>query len=295
MTERVERVIAAIDGGLQRAGDDSYGTDIAEDSSLCARCQHHQPAEGGDLCGGCRAFLLEDTDTDPAVPLRPSSTYLSHQDLAEMRDAWGGYVGDILEVANADDHIEVRARLNDRGSELFQRIYMNPQHVSIQGRAVPAPLIIDDLPGLPVTLWQRDLIRRWHAIERRAAELAAVSGRPVDECRRLIETVSRLTHIDPAELTPARCADLADALVQALLPPMRQIVEQFTATFEAIKQVLAGADRTIEQLREDLHAFSIEPPAVLQAREREARRIRLEARRAGRGGWGRSYPARARR
>lgn len=72
----VDRVLDAIDVGLQRAGsvfdlgpgEQGYGTD--RNPERCARCQRHDPAEGGDLCAGCRAFLLGDTDDDPIRPAR---------------------------------------------------------------------------------------------------------------------------------------------------------------------------------------------------------------------------------
>lgn len=63
MSERIDDILDLIDGGLQTSPEHGYGRDHTD---LCARCQHHDPAEGGDLCEGCRAFLLGDTDDDPA-------------------------------------------------------------------------------------------------------------------------------------------------------------------------------------------------------------------------------------
>jgi hypothetical protein len=59
-----DRILGVIDAGLQSTTEDSYGTDHLPDR--CARCQRHEPGVG-DLCTGCRAFLLEDSDDDPAA------------------------------------------------------------------------------------------------------------------------------------------------------------------------------------------------------------------------------------
>lgn len=64
-----ERALATIDDGLQRAGDVAIYSAPAEGS--CWRCTRRKAAEGSDLCAPCRAFLLEDTDVDPASSLTP--------------------------------------------------------------------------------------------------------------------------------------------------------------------------------------------------------------------------------
>lgn len=56
MSDRLDRVLRSIDSGLQSSSETGYFTDHA---GLCARCQRVEPEEG-DLCGGCRAFLLGD-------------------------------------------------------------------------------------------------------------------------------------------------------------------------------------------------------------------------------------------
>jgi hypothetical protein len=61
----VDRVLEAIDGGLQRLPSEEWAASVGDPSS-CARCQRNDPVDG-DLCPGCRAFLLEDSDEDPAV------------------------------------------------------------------------------------------------------------------------------------------------------------------------------------------------------------------------------------
>jgi hypothetical protein len=60
----VDRILDVIDVGLQQDAGTDWAASLGE-SDLCVRCQRHEPSEG-DLCGGCRAFLLEDSDEDPA-------------------------------------------------------------------------------------------------------------------------------------------------------------------------------------------------------------------------------------
>ena len=67
MSASIDRILDVLDVGLQTSDEHGYGTDLNGDA--CARCQRHEPAEGGDLCTGCRAFLLGDTNEDPA-PVR---------------------------------------------------------------------------------------------------------------------------------------------------------------------------------------------------------------------------------
>lgn len=70
MSDRLERVLELLDTGTQSSPEPGYGTDWRP--QLCARCQRHDPMPDGDLCEGCRAFLLDDTDEDPASPWRTS-------------------------------------------------------------------------------------------------------------------------------------------------------------------------------------------------------------------------------
>lgn len=65
MSRKIDDILAVIDAGLQSSNEHGYGDDDFPD--WCARCQRHAPADDGDLCAGCRAFLLEDTDVDPAT------------------------------------------------------------------------------------------------------------------------------------------------------------------------------------------------------------------------------------
>lgn len=74
MTRRLDKALEVLDVGLQHAGDVAYGTDRSPDR--CARCQRHDPADG-DLCTGCRAFLLGDSDDDPQAA-RPTGRFVVH-------------------------------------------------------------------------------------------------------------------------------------------------------------------------------------------------------------------------
>ena len=58
-----DRILDVIDAGLQSSDEHGYGTDHTPDR--CARCQRHEP-DLGDLCTGCRSFLLGDSDDDPS-------------------------------------------------------------------------------------------------------------------------------------------------------------------------------------------------------------------------------------
>lgn len=60
-----DRILDLLDAGLQSSAETGYGTD--RDTTACARCLRNSPAEGGDLCPGCRAFLLGDAAEDPAL------------------------------------------------------------------------------------------------------------------------------------------------------------------------------------------------------------------------------------
>lgn len=57
MSDRLDRVLRAIDSGLQSSGETGH----TFDAGGCARCQRVMPVtDGGDLCPGCKAFLLGD-------------------------------------------------------------------------------------------------------------------------------------------------------------------------------------------------------------------------------------------
>jgi hypothetical protein len=64
VSDEVDRILDILDVGLQTSAEHGYGTD--DRNGLCARCQRNDPMPEGDLCAGCRAFLLGDSDDDPA-------------------------------------------------------------------------------------------------------------------------------------------------------------------------------------------------------------------------------------
>lgn len=93
MSDRLERVLEVLDGAGQTSTEEGYGTDW--NPGHCARCQRHAPAEGGELCPGCRAFLLDDTDVDPRNPPRPDPDSIEGYIRARLEEAidarlWGG-------------------------------------------------------------------------------------------------------------------------------------------------------------------------------------------------------------
>lgn len=66
-TPLTDRILDLIDNELQSSHEPACD---ASSPDLCARCQCHESAEGGDLCAGCRAWMLEDSDEDPKDPER---------------------------------------------------------------------------------------------------------------------------------------------------------------------------------------------------------------------------------
>lgn len=82
-TPLTDRILDLIDNGLQSSHEPACD---AGSPDLCARCQCHEPAEGGDLCAGCRAWILEDSNEDPAnlEPKGEISTVIIIDDLNDM-------------------------------------------------------------------------------------------------------------------------------------------------------------------------------------------------------------------
>lgn len=66
MSDKIDRILKVLDVGIQTSTEHSYGTD--HDPSMCSRCQHHEPAPEGDLCSGCRSYLLGDSAESPSFP-----------------------------------------------------------------------------------------------------------------------------------------------------------------------------------------------------------------------------------
>lgn len=73
MSDSIDKILDTIDAGLQSSPEIGYGhTDTSR--NFCARCQLNEPVEGGDLCIGCRRFLLGDSDEDPKT-VRPKPDF----------------------------------------------------------------------------------------------------------------------------------------------------------------------------------------------------------------------------
>lgn len=68
---KVDEILHTIDAGLQSTAEASYGETPydgarpADSDRLCIRCDDPVGPDG-EICPGCRTFLLGDTDTDPA-------------------------------------------------------------------------------------------------------------------------------------------------------------------------------------------------------------------------------------
>jgi hypothetical protein len=72
MSSNVDRILKAIDAGLQTPmPDPTFGEQAPINHGRCARCETNPPAKDGDLCSGCRAFLLGDADVDPMMTRVP--------------------------------------------------------------------------------------------------------------------------------------------------------------------------------------------------------------------------------
>lgn len=68
MSDALDRVLEALDVGLQAPPEVPVGDlHVADyDDELCVRCRD-QGRTDGELCGDCRAWLLEDSDVDPLM------------------------------------------------------------------------------------------------------------------------------------------------------------------------------------------------------------------------------------
>lgn len=71
MSDKIDRILAAIDTGMQHSDEPSYSFDDFDHHGprRCTRtaCRAELDDDPGDLCPPCRAYLLGDTDTDPAT------------------------------------------------------------------------------------------------------------------------------------------------------------------------------------------------------------------------------------
>lgn len=82
MSDRLDRVLGVLDVGLQGSDERGYGTD--RDPAKCSRCLRNDIANG-DLCGECRAFLLGDSEDDPAQTTIFDEVDWSHVDMEAVR------------------------------------------------------------------------------------------------------------------------------------------------------------------------------------------------------------------
>lgn len=63
----LDRALEALDSGAQVSPETGEGLG---DPTRCARCLRAERAEGSEFCAGCRAFILEDSNEDPAADRR---------------------------------------------------------------------------------------------------------------------------------------------------------------------------------------------------------------------------------
>lgn len=68
--DKIDEILSVIDTGLQSTGEASYGEtpyDGAQTGApTCIRCSRDLDPDAGEICSACRAYLLGDTETDPA-------------------------------------------------------------------------------------------------------------------------------------------------------------------------------------------------------------------------------------
>jgi hypothetical protein len=80
-----DRILDVIDAGLQSSYETGCpaGSTAEDDSTWCVRCAQNERAEGIEMCEGCRAFLLGDSETDLGAA----------RGQVEMVDQFGRHVG----------------------------------------------------------------------------------------------------------------------------------------------------------------------------------------------------------
>lgn len=68
--DKIDEILSVIDTGLQSTGEASYGETPYDGAQTgdptCVRCSRDLEPDTGELCSACRAYLLGDTDDDPA-------------------------------------------------------------------------------------------------------------------------------------------------------------------------------------------------------------------------------------
>lgn len=129
----------------------------------CARCQRHEPVEGGELCDGCRAFLLEDSDIDPTA-----CSWFVVDEEGEVRGRFvpapsgNAIVDEFLWPGALQDHLYEAAALTamseqaQRASEALlaiEWVFIAPGRRF--GRSAAARSWAEGVAGIPVVEFQR--------------------------------------------------------------------------------------------------------------------------------------------
>lgn len=85
MSEHLEKALSVLDGyETQRSSEVGQYDDVAPPIEGCPRCQ--RPTVDDRMCGGCREFMLGDSDVDPAKwgpvcgPVIPVEVYFQRQE-----------------------------------------------------------------------------------------------------------------------------------------------------------------------------------------------------------------------
>jgi hypothetical protein len=143
MSSAAERALQALDAGLQHSNEVAWGhTDRKPDR--CARCQLHPPPDDGDLCTGCRAYVLGDTDRDPDRGPTPDEWAEFFDALADLQRALAEAFRPFTEAVARMAEVMNSLFPEPRQPELPRSLHTPPRAIDLPALP-PAP----DLPPLP--------------------------------------------------------------------------------------------------------------------------------------------------
>lgn len=151
MSDRLDRVLSAIDSGLQSSEETGYTHDRLD---RCARCQRIEAVEGGDICAGCRAHLLGD---GPEPGVEGVAAWSRTQVLAdELWDACAAVPGrsPMLTMVNPDEPgwlMDALAESEARASMSFVAFDAGPPPVGVRLTVQGGRLTSEQFPERPVT------------------------------------------------------------------------------------------------------------------------------------------------
>jgi hypothetical protein len=144
VSRNLERALEALDVGAQGSDEPSYGYD---NPHACARCQEEPPVDG-DLCPGCRAFLLGDSDDDPVSgrpAYRPGVTYAPGVEFSGVPIDFDGIDPRIQNRVPSAFQRAVEAEMQRLSTELLNRtLYGNPDGPPAESRLTGLGAIIEN-------------------------------------------------------------------------------------------------------------------------------------------------------